>query len=114
MKIRQESKLYVFNSKTLEYENVICKCGEYLFKAFLPIYDDGGILEESYCCTNCQSLYHWAYGDVVEKLDDGLDWLLQKVEEGYSAERNLSALRRDFRLLEQENRNLKKELEELT
>lgn len=114
MKVRQECKLYDFNSKTSEYENVICKCGNHLFKAFFPVYDERGILEETYCCINCNSVYHWAYGNIVEKMDNGLDWLLQKVEEGYSAERNLSALRRDFRLLEQENRNLKEELEELT
>lgn len=114
MKDRVKCELADFNHKTREYEEVVCSCGEWLFIPFLPFYDERGISEESYCCIGCQSIYHWAHGNVVEKIEEGVDWLLQKVEDGHNAKNNVGALRRDIRSLEQENKELKKKLEELS
>ena len=100
---RTKYELGDFNSKTSEYDEVTCDCGRFTFKTFLPIYDERGIAEESYFC-DCGIIYHWAYGNVVEKVDNGIDWLLKRAEDASLAESNLSAVRRHISEVEQRNK----------
>ena len=101
-----------FNSKTSEYESVTCYCGRSTFKTFLPIYDERGIAEESYFC-DCGIIYHWAYGNVVEKVDNGIDWLLKRAEDASLAESNLSAVRRHISEVEQRNKRYREALRKI-
>lgn len=95
---RKRYELANFNDKTLEYENVTCECGEFLFKTFLASHDERGIVEESYYCA-CGVIYHWTYGNVAEKVANGTDWLLKRAEDAQSSERNLVTVRRDLKIL---------------
>lgn len=107
---RKKYELADFNDKTSEYEEVTCECGNFLFKTFLPIYDERGITEESFFC-DCGAIYHWAYGSVVEKVCNGVDWLLKRAEDARSAEQNLSAVKRELRKLKDENKRYREALE---
>ena len=109
---RTKYELGDFNSKTSEYESVTCYCGRSSFKTFLPIYDERGIAEESYYC-DCGTIYHWAYGNVVEKVYKGVDWLLKRAEDASLAESNLSAVRRHLREEEQQNKRYQYLLKEI-
>ena len=100
---RTKYELGDFNSETSEYDEVTCDCGRFTFKTLLPIYDERGIVEETYFC-DCGIMYHWAYGNVVEKVDNGIDWLLKRAEDAKSAESNLSAVRRYLREEEEQNK----------
>lgn len=107
-KIKRE--LGDFNSDTSEYESVTCECGASLFKTFLPIYDERGITEEAYFC-DCGIIYHWAYGNVVKKVEDGIDWLLQRAEDARNSEGSLRATKTHLRKLEEINQRYREVLE---
>ena len=107
---RTKYELVDFNSETSEYDEVTCDCGRFLFKTFLPIYDERGIAEESYFC-DCGTVYHWAYGNVVEKVFKGVDWLLKRAEDAKSAESNLSAVRKYLREEEEQNKRYREVIE---
>lgn len=107
---RIKCELADFNSETSEYESVTCECGRFLFKTFLPIHDERGVTEESFFC-DCGIIYHWAYGNVVEKVDNGINWLLKRTENARSAEQNLSATKRYLRELEEQNKRYREALE---
>lgn len=109
---RTKYELGDFNSETSEYEEVTCDCGRFTFKTLLPIYDERGIVEESYFC-DCGIMYHWAYGNVVEKVDNGIDWLLKRAEDASLAESNLSAVRRYLREEEEQNKRYQDLLKEI-
>lgn len=109
---RKKYELENFNTKTLEYEKVVCECGKFLFKTFLSSYDDRGITEESFFC-DCGAIYDWTYGNVAKRLDNGVDWLLKRAEEAQNSERNLVAVRRELKILKEEKDSYHEALKEI-
>lgn len=108
---RIKYELADFNSETSEYESVTCECGRFFFKTFLPIYDTGGVTEESFFC-DCGIIYHWAHGNVVEKVDNGTDWLLKRTEDARRTESNLNAVRRELHEVKGQNKRYREVLED--
>lgn len=108
--VRVKHELRDFDVETRKYKNVTCSCGRTTFKKFLSELDERGIVEESSLC-DCGAIYHWAYGNVVGEVKDGIDWLLKRAEDARRNEGNLSAVKRRLRESEEQNKRYREALE---
>lgn len=106
---RQKYETYCFNYETKESEIFVCDCGRKEFKSFGGYYDNFGTVEEMLLC-DCGIVYEWAYGDIVNKIDNGIDWLIERTEESFKFSSNLALTEFKLEDTEKEKQSLEIEL----
>lgn len=99
---KSKHELYCFNHETKDNEIFVCECGRTEFKFFNSEHDHQGTIEEMLLC-DCGIVYKWAYGDIVNKIDNGIDWLIKRTEDSFRFSSNLYYTRMELNEAEKKN-----------